>query len=139
MTTIVWDGKHLYADSQVTADDMKGTMTKALRVQTPEGPVFCAVAGEIHVLRSVVAALKGGEAIEPLVRGSSTVLIIKDGQATVVSGKKSWPDDAPIFIGSGAGIARGAYHVSKSAAKAVAAACAIDMYSAAPIVRLKTG
>ena len=138
MTIIVWDGKHLYADSQVSADDMKGTMTKALRVPTPEGPVFCAVAGEIHILRSVIAALKAGEPIEPLVSGNSSVLLVKNGSATVVSGKKSWPDDAPIFIGSGSPIARGAYHVSKSAAKAVAAACAIDMYSCGPVTKLKT-
>lgn len=138
MTTIVWDGKHLYADSQVTADDMKGTMTKAVRVQTPGGPVFAAVCGEVHVLKSVVAALKSGEAIEPLVGEGSTILLVKDGNASVVTGKESWPQDAPIFLGSGAGIARGAYHVSKSAAKAVAAACAIDLYSSAPIVRLKT-
>lgn len=138
MTTIVWDGKHLYADSQVSADDMKGTMTKALRVSTPEGPAFVAVAGEVCIFRSVVAALKAGEPIEQLVTGNSSVLTVREGKAVVTSGKKSWPEDAPVFIGSGSPIARGAYHVSKSAAKAVAAACAIDLYSSAPITRLKT-
>lgn len=138
MTTLAWDGKYLYADSQVTQDDRKSTMTKALRVKTPEGFAYLAVAGEISVLYSVVTALQAGEPIEPLVNGNSTVLVIKNGVATVTSGKKSFTDTAPLFLGSGSDIAHGAYHVSKSVAKAVAAACAIDLYSSGPIVRIRT-
>lgn len=138
MTTILWDGKHVYSDSQVSGDEMKSTMSKAVRVNSPDGPVVVAVAGEVHILRKVMAAIKAGEPVEPLVTGSSSVLIVKGGECTVISGKKSWPEEAPVFIGSGSAIARGAYHVCKSAAKAVAAACAIDLYSSGPIVKLKT-
>lgn len=138
MTTICWDGKHLYADSQVTGDDMKGQMTKAHRVASPDGPVFVAVAGEVHILNSVLAAIRAGEPVEPLVSGNSSILIIKGGECKVVSGKKSWPETAPVFLGSGSAIAKGAFHVSKSAAKAMAAACAIDLYSSGPIAKFRT-
>ncbi len=138
MTTIVWDGKHVYADSQVTQDDTKSTIRKVIRVNSPDGPVVVAAAGEMHVLRSVIAAVKDGRPVEPLVGGNTSVLLIKNGMCTVVSGKRSWPDEAPVFLGSGGSIAKGAYHVSKSAAKAVAAACAIDLYSSGPIVKVKT-
>jgi hypothetical protein len=138
MTTIIWDGKHLYSDSQVTGDEMKSTMAKAVRVNSPDGPVAVAVAGEVHILRNVIAAIKAGDPVEPLVTGSSSVLIVKGGECKVISGKKSWPEEAPVFIGSGSAIAKGAYHVSKSVAKAMAAACAIDLYSCGPIVKIKT-
>jgi hypothetical protein len=138
VTTICWDGKHLYADSQVTGDNMKSLMTKARRVSSPDGPVFVAVAGEVHVLNAVIGAIKAGEPIEPHISGNSSVLVVKGGECRVVSGKKSWPETAPVFIGSGSSVARGAYHVSKSAAKALAAACAIDLYSGGPITKLRT-
>ena len=138
MTTIVWDGKHVYADSQVTSDDMKSTMRKVVRVNSPDGPVVVAVAGEVHVLKNVLAAVKAGDPVEPLVNKNSSVLLVRKGECRVVSGKQSWPEDAPIFIGSGSAIARGAYHVGKSAAKAVAAACAVDLYSSGPVVKVRT-
>lgn len=138
MTTLIWDGKHVYTDSQVTADDMKGSMTKAVRVNTPDGPAVVAVCGEVDVLRPVVAAVRDGKAPDSHVTGNSTVLVVCNGAARVVSGKKSWQTDAPVFLGSGSGIARGAYYVSKSAAKAMQAACAIDLYSSGPVLKLKT-
>ena len=138
MTTIVWDGKHVYADSQVTFGSMKGTMTKVLRVPSPEGPAVVAVAGEVDILSRVVAAVASGDPVSPLVSGNSSVLVVKAGVCTVFSVKKSWTEEAPVFLGSGAPTARGAYYVSKSAAQALAAACATDLYSCGPIRKVRT-
>ncbi|UUR56223.1 peptidase [Xanthomonas phage pXoo2106] len=137
MTTIAWDGKHLWADSQATQGDHKHTVRKILPVSTPTGPVLLGVTGDFTVLRPVLAALKAGEDYMEHVGKSATVLVVKDGALTVTTGKQQWVEEAPYFDGSGKALALGAYHASKSVAKAMAAAIAHDVYSSGPIVKLK--
>lgn len=137
MTTIIYDGVSVYADTQVTSDELKSQLRKVHRVKTSDGPRVVAVAGEIAVMDAVIAAIKEDRPYEHLVTGNSTVLVVGPAGARVVSGKKSWPDTAPIFLGSGSAAARGAYEVCKDAAKSIRAACRVDLYSSEPVHRVK--
>ncbi len=137
MTTIAWDGKHMWSDSQATQGHHKYVVRKIITVATPTGPVLLGAVGDFTTLSPVIAALKAGEAYEQYVGKSSTILVVKDGVLTVTNCKYQWIEEAPYFEGSGKSLALGAYHASKSVAKAMAAAVAHDMFSSGPIVKIK--
>lgn len=137
MTIIGYDGECMWSDSQVTEGELKAAVRKVFRVRTPEGYALAGFAGETSTVGPVLNALRCGFSVEPLVNGNSTVLIATSEGCRVFSGKKSWPDTAPIFIGSGSAAARGAYAVCGDVARSVKAACAVDLYSSLPIRKVR--
>lgn len=137
MTIIGYDGECMWSDSQVTEGELKSSVQKVFRVRTPDGFVLAGFAGETSTVGPVLNALKGGFSVDPLVNGNSTVLIAASDGCRVVSGKKSWPDTAPIFIGSGSAAARGAYVICGDVARSVRAACMVDLYSSLPIRKVR--
>lgn len=137
MTTIVWDGEHIYTDSQFTESEMKSLGEKAWRIVTPDGPVVAALCGEFHREPAIRRALADGEPVEGLVGPDSSLLVVGRTEARQYADGKSWPVSAPVFLGSGSGPAQGAYYVAKHASVAIKAAIALDLYSSGPVRRLR--
>lgn len=137
MTTLAYDGVFLYADTQVTNDELKAQMRKVYRIKGPEGYVSVAFAGDVSIIPAVLEALRAGTPIDALVSKECSLIVTTSKGARVYCGRKSWLEQAPIFVGSGSAAARGAYAVCKDVGKAVHAACEVDLYSSKPVHRVK--
>lgn len=133
MTTLVWDGKAVYADSQCTYDDRKGVATKVFKVRTPTGRAVVAFCGDLSIREAVCACVGRGESPAPLVQDNSSVLVWSHTGVMLYCDGKGWPEEGPIFLGSGANWAQATYDLTGDGKRAVAMACKYDLYSGYPI------
>lgn len=136
MTTIVFDGKDIFADSQITCGNMKcGNMNKI--VQLIDGSFFAST-GSIEDAELVINWLNaGGDGEKPKIDEDrfSCIVFNKDkGEYFTMYGKLvACKEPLPIFLGSGAEIAAGAYYSTDCAHSAMNAACELDTRSSKPI------
>lgn len=139
MTTIVFDGKTLAVDSQVTS----GSVIVGLRNKIQEiGGYFVAGCGSTDCIDLVVEYLLGGkEKPSGLSANDADVLFVnkETGEAFRAFGDTLVMSKAviPFFGGSGAEIAQGAYQVCNDPIKALKVAMKLDVYTGGPINMVK--
>ena len=139
MTTIVFDGKTLAVDSQVTA----GSVIVGVRnkIQDING-YFVAGCGNTDGIDLVVGyLLEGKERPSGLSANDADVLFVKKdtGEAFRAFGDTLVMSKAviPFFGGSGAEIAQGAYQVCNDPIKALKVAMKLDVYTGGPINKIE--
>lgn len=141
MTTVVWDGKTLAADSQSTTGTVRGTAAKIAK--NADG-FLIAGAGSHAVVSQWIAWVMAGlpPDNQPASVDDSTLIIIDPrGRARLFADvpvaqpvpRKKWA------IGSGSDIALGAMAMGADARQAVKVACKLDVYSGGKIVVLTPG
>ena len=139
MTTIVFDGKTLVADSQVTS----GSCIVGLRNKIQDiGGYFVAGCGNTDGTDLVVGyLLEGKEKPSCLSANDADVLFVnkETGEAFRAFGDTLVMSKAviPFFGGSGAEIAQGAYQVCNDPIKALKVAMKLDVYTGGPINMVK--
>ena len=139
MTTIVYDGKTLAADSQVTA----GSAIVGVRNKIQDiGGYFGAGCGNTDGIDLVVGyLLEGKEKPSGLSANDADVLFVnkETGEAFRAFGDTLVMSKAviPFFGGSGAEIAQGAYQVCNDPIKALKVAMKLDVYTGGPINMVK--
>lgn len=135
MTTIVFDGKTLAVDSQVTAGScIVGMKNKIQDV----GGYFVAGCGNTDAIDLVVGCLlEGKEKPSGLSANDADVLFVnkETGEAFRAFGDTLVMSKAvvPFFGGSGAEIAQGAYQVCNDPVKALKVAMKLDVFTGGPI------
>jgi 20S proteasome alpha/beta subunit len=137
MTTIVWDGARLAADSQVTDNGMRcGTMTKIGK--TADGWLwgFC---GKAARQAAFVAWAESREGDPPVAEETTALLVNPDGELREWDGGWLIVDAKFQAFGSGYQVALGALASGKTAREAVETACQFDTMSSAPIISLRPG
>ena len=139
MTTIVFDGKTLAVDSQVTT----GSVILGVRnkIQDING-YFVAGCGNTDGIDLVVGyLLEGKERPSGLSANDADVLFVnkETGEAFRAFGDTLVMSKAviPFFGGSGAEIAQGAYQVCNDPIKALKVAMKLDVYTGGPINMVK--
>ena len=139
MTTIVFDGKTLAVDSQVTT----GSVILGVRnkIQDING-YFVAGCGNTDGIDLVVGyLLEGKEKPSGLSANDADVLFVnkETGEAFRAFGDTLVMSKAviPFFGGSGAEIAQGAYQVCNDPIKALKVAMKLDVYTGGPINMVK--
>ena len=139
MTTIVFDGKTLAVDSQVTAGScIVGVKNKIQEI----GGYFVAGCGNTDGIDLVVGyLLEGKEKPSGLSANDADVLFVKKdtGEAFRAFGDTLVMSRAviPFFGGSGAEIAQGAYYLCNDPVKALGVAMRLDVYTGGPINMVK--
>ena len=139
MTTIVFDGKTLAVDSQVTSGScIVGVKNKIQDI----GGYFVAGCGNTDGIDLVVGyLLEGKEKPSGLSANDADVLFVKKdtGEAFRAFGDTLVMSKAviPFFGGSGAEIAQGAYQVCNDPIKALKVAMKLDVYTGGPINMVK--
>lgn len=139
MTTIVYDGKTLAVDSQVTT----GSVIVGVRNKIQDiGGYFVAGCGSTDGIDLVIGyLLEGKEKPSGLSASDADVLFVnkETGEAfrafgdTLVMSKSV----IPFFGGSGAEIARGAYQLCNDPVEALKVAIKIDVFTGGPINMVK--
>jgi ATP-dependent protease HslVU (ClpYQ) peptidase subunit len=135
MTTIVFDGKTLAVDSQVTS----GSVIVGVRNKIQDiGGYFVAGCGNTDGIDLVVGyLLKGKERPSGLSASDADVLFVnkETGEAFRAFGDTLVMSKAviPFFGGSGAEIAQGAYQLCKDPVKALKVAMKLDVFTGGPI------
>lgn len=139
MTTIVFDGKTLAADSQQTA----GTTIIGMRNKIKDvGGFYVAGCGRTDCIDLVINHfINGAEKPSGISANDADVLFVnkETGEAfrafgdTMVMSKVS----VPFFSGSGEDVARGAYQVCNDPVKALQVAIDLDAYTGGPINMVK--
>ena len=139
MTTIVYDGKTLAVDSQVTA----GSVIVGVRNKIQDiGGYFVAGCGNTDGIDLVVGyLLEGKEKPSGLSANDADVLFVnkETGEAFLAFGDTLVMSKAviPFFGGSGAEIAQGAYQVCNDPIKSLKVAMKLDVYTGGPINMVK--
>ena len=139
MTTIVFDGKTLAVDSQVTS----GSVIVGVRNKIQDiGGYFVAGCGNTDGIDLVIGyLLEGKEKPSGLSASDADVLFVKKntGEAFRAFGDTLVMSRSviPFFGGSGAEIAQGAYQVCDDPIKALKAAMKLDLYTGGPINMVK--
>lgn len=135
MTTIVFDGKTLAVDSQVTS----GSVIVGVRNKIQDiGGYFVAGCGNTDGIDLVVGYLLGGkERPSGLSANDADVLFVnkETGDAYRAFGDTLVMSKAviPFFSGSGEDVARGAYQMCKDPIKALEVAIELDVFTGGPI------
>ena len=135
MTTIVFDGKTLAVDSQVTAGScIVGMKNKIQDI----GGYFVAGCGSTDAIDLVVGyLLEGKEKPSGLSANDADVVFVskETGEAFRAFGDTLVMSKAviPFFGGSGAEIAQGAYYLCNDPVKALKVTMKIDVYTGGPI------
>jgi 20S proteasome alpha/beta subunit len=135
MTTIVFDGKTLAVDSQVTS----GSVIVGVRNKIQDiGGYFVAGCGNTDGIDLVVGyLLKGKERPSGLSASDADVVFVnkETGEAFRAFGDTLVMSKAviPFFGGSGAEIAQGAYQLCKDPVKALKVAMKLDVFTGGPI------
>ena len=135
MTTILWDGKQLVSDSQVSEEGVSAIdpTPKIFRKKH----VYYAAAGDLTesmaVVRWHVRGAKPKDFPDDL-SGEYHVLVVKNGKAIEYAGSRhTCPVKPPVAMGSGRELALGALLAGASAKRAVAIACRLDNQSSPPL------
>lgn len=137
MTTIVWDGEYLIADSMVTQGDVKGSMQKIYKVDTPVGKRLIGFAGSVGIMQDVIEMVEKGLDPTQLVGEDSAVVIVSKDYAVCISDKENWKQQPPVILGTGRMAVLTALELGCSTEEAVKVACKIDLHSLGPIKKLK--
>jgi ATP-dependent protease HslVU (ClpYQ) peptidase subunit len=129
MTTVVFDGKVLAADRQLTVGDTRWGARSKIR-QLPGGGYF-AGSGESELLEEVFCWIKSGmpAGSKPELKEDDgfLALIVREGCVQFLGSRMTPTEvDAPIAIGSGRDFALAAMKCGFSAAKAVEIAAELD-------------
>ena len=139
MTTIVFDGKTLAVDSQQT----QGSTICGLRNKIQDvGKYWLAGCGTADGIEAVRRYLMG-EIPKPegLTDSDADITLIEKetGKAFRVLGDTMviCPVEIPVFQGSGADVARGAYQICKDPIKALEVAIELDVFTGGPINMVK--
>ena len=139
MTTIVYDGKTLAVDSQQT----QGSTICGLRNKIHDvGKYWFAGCGTTDGIETVKLYLMGViPKPENLTDSDADITLIEKetGKAFRVLGDTMviCPVEIPVFQGSGADVARGAYQICKDPIKALEAAIELDVFTGGPINMVK--
>ena len=135
MTTIVYDGKTLAVDSQLTqGSTICGLSNKIQDV----GKYWFAGCGTTDGIEAVKLYLMGViPKPENLTDNDADITLIEKetGKAFRVLGDTMviCPVEIPVFQGSGADVARGAYQICKDPIKALEVAIELDVFTGGPI------
>lgn len=133
MTTIVWDGKSLAWDSQLTSGDVKLRGEKGRIVNTPNGEALVVIAGDVGCLDAVCAAV--GRGIDPATlvpADTSALILLRSGLRVSEEGRTS-PVSEPGAWGSGMMAGYVGLHLGHKALDACKLGCAVDLYSNEPV------
>jgi hypothetical protein len=136
MTTVVYDGRVLAADSQVSSGDR--VFGKARKLFELSGGRLLGCVGSAALWPAVVAWLEGGP--EPQKRPEekfSGILVHPGGRAEEISEEfRLWPACVPWAGGTGESAAMAAFYCGRDAVRAVECAIALDVWSGGPIQSL---
>lgn len=139
MTTLAFDGRYIAVDSQVTQGDSKYTSRKVWPLVTPDGRELVVFGvGELPAIHACISALSEGRRIP---EGDCSLVVhgFEGGLKAFFGDDVVTPvGEDPCAFGSGAQAARGAMEMGANAAKAVAVACTIDIYSSGPVTVFDT-
>jgi ATP-dependent protease HslVU (ClpYQ) peptidase subunit len=148
MTTIVFDGHMLVADTQVTMDGVKCAKTdKIERVRWGSKTCYLAISGDIGDAAAVVEALEAGTAEDTLLTGGLSGIIVntedfrdvteiyarKIDETFYCKLRRSSPAEWPFVAGSGGLFALAAMKAGATPHKAVEVACEMDIRSSLPL------
>ena len=141
MTTVVWDGKSLAADSQVTTGSVRGTAHKLAKSKAGFLVAGCGDWPTVKMWINWVLAGMPPEQQPSSVSETSILIVDPRGRPTLFA---DTPVASPLprkqwAIGSGADIALGAMAAGADARAAVKIACKLDVYSGGKIVVLTPG
>lgn len=141
MTTIAWDGKTLAADTQLTANGMRYSTTKAHRLA--DGSLF-ASCGDHGLNTAVRRWLEDQSQPKPVVGkddGFSGLLIKADGSLfRMDTSMNLCPVQSAFFAdGSGRDYAMAAMHLGKTAKEAVELASLFCVFTGGSITELTLG
>lgn len=130
MTTVVYDGKTLAADRQVTYGRTKQLGTKVYRLKD----VVVGICGDASKAIEVVDWLSRGSpkrGVPDDVGGMSLIMVsLETGECWTMTGSLSrFPCHPPVSIGSGCMAALAALHCGATAVQAVEAASNVDIYT----------
>lgn len=150
MTTVVFDGKTIACDSQVTTKSSDGYATKGVGnkgrlINTVAGPALVIGVGWLSEYLEAIPCLEAGQSPE-LTEGETEIIMVKDGKVYCISsgyprGKKKPKKkkalakyiDGPDAWGSGDLFANVALKLKATAPRAVATSCKMDLYSGGKI------
>ena len=132
VTTIVFDGKTLATDSQVTnRNTVVGIVNKIIKIDYG----YCAISGDSDLQIDFINWINGGE--KPYFdtdKDNIWAIVIRYGEIEYYSTNlRKQIVSAPVCIGSGSIIARAALKCGKDAIGAVEIACELDIYSSLPV------
>jgi hypothetical protein len=138
VTTIVWDGRSLVADRQLTTSGCRFQTTKAHRL--PDGSLF-ASCGAVEPAAIVLRWLREGGEKPTLDKDSDFegVLVKPDKTVWVLYKQlEPVPIESPCYAtGSGRDFALAALQMGKTAKEAVLLACELDIWSGMGITELR--
>lgn len=137
MTTVVWDGTYMVADSQVTQGDTKDSIQKIYKVKTPVGTRLVGIAGAISTAPDVLALVSQGLDPKALVPEDMQVMIVSKDYCLMITDNNSWKQAPPCIMGTGTMAAKAAFALGYDALTAVKVACQVDLYSSGPIKKLR--
>lgn len=137
MTTIVFDGKTLVVDSQST----QGTTICEHRNKISDiGDYWFVAAGDRHQIEAIKMFIIGVIEEPKIDIESAEALIVhkETGVAEIIPANFArYVMSPPIFMGSGADVARGAYQVCKDPIKALEVAIELDVYTGGQINKIE--
>jgi ATP-dependent protease HslVU (ClpYQ) peptidase subunit len=148
MTTIVFDGHVLVADTQVTMDGVKCAKKDKIEcVRWGSKTCYLAISGDIGDAAAVVEALEAGTAEDTLLTGNTLGILVnsKDFRDVMevysreINGtfycklRRSSPAEWPFVAGSGGLFALAAMKAGATPHKAVEIACEMDIRSSLPL------
>ena len=134
MTTLVFDGKYIACDSQVTQGSTKLLAEKWVTCNLPDGtPALCMMAGTFSEGRAAVAALVAGGDVLSALGEDTTLLVAAKGTVTVYDSDSHWVEPGPYCVGSGGHFAYAGLELGLSADQAVDLAARLDLYSSSPV------
>lgn len=140
MTTIVCDGRTVASDSAVICNGLRVVPHDCKKIVERRGYVF-GIVGEVKMLEPMIAWFLGGAKKDNYPPGKNDYQFLVFYRDRVVAYDESGVlgDDYlyPATFGSGRQVARGALQVGATAETACAAACALDMGSAEPVITLE--
>lgn len=139
MTTVVWDGKTLAWDSQITQGEIKLIGEKGRKVWTPTGEALVVCAGDPTCLGPVCAAVARGQDPAPVVPRDTSVIVLTRTSCTAYVEKTVETMTEACCWGTGSMAAYAGLHLGHNAAEACALACNVDLYSREPVHTMTKG